>query len=101
MSDLYVSSAVLDGLRSRLSKVSSRLEGACNELRHADPQVVGAEPLISGMDEFAEGWNHGINQIGQRTESAVRTLVQIGRAFDECDTVLGQALHGAMHGGQR
>ena len=47
------------------------------------------------MDDFAEEWNYGISQIGERTDSAVQALDQIGKSFDECDRVLGDACRGS------
>ncbi|MPZ65224.1 MAG: hypothetical protein GEU83_06790 [Pseudonocardiaceae bacterium] len=91
MGDLYVRSDVLDGLQSRWWTVPAQLSGACTSLRRIDGAVVGASPLINAMDDFAEGWQHGISQIGERTERAVQALTQIGKAFDECDTALGEA----------
>lgn len=92
MADLYVSSAVLQSLRSRLSSVSSRMERACGELRHADPQCVGAHELIGAMQDFTDGWDYGIGQIGRCADAAVQSLNTIGQAFDRCDSQLAKAL---------
>lgn len=98
MADLYVRSEVLDSLRTELATISNRLEGACNAVRRLDAEAVGAPPLIDAVDNFAESWHYGITQIGQRTEASVQALAKIGQAFDECDSMLGQALQGNWGG---
>lgn len=99
MADLYVHSSVLDSMRNGLSTISGRLEGALGELRRLDAEAVGAPPLIDGVDEFAQEWRYGVEQIGRRTETRVQALTKIGQAFDEADSKLAQACRGGAAGG--
>ncbi len=90
MSDLSVRSDVLDGLRVRLTTVSSRLSDACTALRRIDSETVGAAPLVGALSDFADGWSHGIAKIGEYTDGTGRALTRIGQAFDQCDAALGR-----------
>jgi hypothetical protein len=81
MGDLQLSAAVLDELRGALRSMTTKLEGACRELRGVDATSMGAAPLVGGVANFTSEWNYGITQVGQHATQAAGMLDHIGKAF--------------------
>ena len=92
MGDLQVSGAVLDELRGALRSMTTRLEGACRELRGVDTAAMGVAPMVSGVEGFASEWNYGITQVGQHAVQAAGMLDHIGKAFDQLERQLTSEL---------
>lgn len=92
MSDLAISAAILNDLRTTLTKISGDLDGACRRLRNADATGLGADPLVHRVHDFADEWHYGIGQIGQHADDCLKMLDQIGKTFDDTDGQLKQAL---------
>jgi hypothetical protein len=93
--DLYVTSAVLDELRSTLRSVTGRLDGARRALGAVDPAVVGAPPLTGQVHDYAGSWRYGVAQLGEHAQRCAQLLATVGAAFDQVDTQLGNELRRA------
>ena len=92
MGDLQISGAVLNELRAALRSVTGKLEGACRELRGVQAPEMGAQPLVSGVENFTSEWNYGITQVGQHAHEAVGMLDHIASTFDGLERQLTSEL---------
>jgi hypothetical protein len=92
MGDLQISAGLLDELRTALRSMTVTLEGACHQVSGVDAGVMGAQPLVDGIQQFTSGWRYGITQVGQHSEQASQMLTHIGKTFDALEGQLAAEL---------
>ena len=92
MSDLQLSSSVLDDLVAGFAGFGGRLAGACADIRSGDSGLTGTDPLAGQVHGFSASWNYGLTQLGQHGQDCVRMLRQVGSTFDRLDCELASQL---------
>ena len=93
--DLYIDGAVLRRVRTNLGRIETLLERPASDMKALDGSELGPARLRARVNEFADGWAYGIQQLGEFTASAVDALNSIEEAFARADTDLASALNDA------
>jgi hypothetical protein len=99
VSDLKVTSSVLDDLRRTFTTITGRLDGARRQLTSVQAWAVGDQDLIHDLEDFSDDWKYGITQIGQHADSTVKMIDSIGKTFDDADVQLANTLQKAGDSG--
>lgn len=92
MADLKIKGDVLDELFHTFTTMAKRLDHAARSMRGADTDVVGAWMLMRELQDFAESWEYGIDQLGEHADGAAKMLRKIADDFDGLEKELEAAL---------
>ncbi|UCM90427.1 hypothetical protein [Streptomyces marincola] len=60
--------------RDTLAAIAELLEGPALALAQAEGPALGVRRLVERMDDFSGEWEHGVAQLGECAEAAVRAL---------------------------
>ncbi|ARQ68520.1 hypothetical protein [Streptomyces marincola] len=60
--------------RDTLAAIAELLEGPALALAQAEGPALGVGRLVERMDDFSGEWEHGVAQLGECAEAAVRAL---------------------------
>lgn len=100
MSDLYIDFEVLARVRRDIRRIGDIMEHPGKEMDEVDGNSMGVTELAWRMNDFGDEWSYGIKQISKFSDSAVKALDKIEKAFDGLDDKLDQALRESKGSGK-
>ncbi|AZM47612.1 hypothetical protein DMB38_19075 [Streptomyces sp. WAC 06738] len=92
MADLKIKGEALDELHHTFTTIAKRMARAGRSMKGADSESVGAWMLIRKVQDFADEWDYGIEQLGKHADGAAQMLRKIAKDFDGLERELEAAL---------
>ena len=101
MADLRFTEEMLQRIESTLASMEQVLERPSRAMRAAADHDLGRTRLTPAVEDFADAWEYGIDQLGRCSAEAVQAMRDIRLAFITADESLVDELNHDKHGPPR
>lgn len=89
-SGFQVDVSAMDQLVSTLKNAAQSITDANNALKNSSPEDLGSNDLDSAGGDFQDRWTYGTGKISDLTGQIVDALQDTVKAYQDCDSQIGQ-----------
>ncbi len=98
MADLRFTDEMLQRIQATMADMERVLERPARAMRTTLDHDLGHTRLTPAVEDFADAWQYGIDQLGRCSAEAVESLQDIRSAFAAADADLADELNHDKHG---